>query len=69
MWFVDWLLDGVTDASSTVDGLRRVIVSGKLMDDFLRVALPNTLKNIETCGILCGKLVSLVALLVQLFVC
>lgn len=46
------------DSSTTIDGFRPVIVSEKLMDDFLRAALSNTLKNIETCGILCGKLVS-----------
>jgi hypothetical protein len=49
---------GDLDTSSTIDGLRRVIVSEKLIDDFLQAALPNTLRNTETCGILCGKLVS-----------
>ncbi|XP_062514946.1 STAM-binding protein-like A [Corticium candelabrum] len=47
---------GDCDSSTTIDGFRPVIVSEKLMDDFLRAALSNTLKNIETCGILCGKL-------------
>lgn len=38
-------------------GLRTVVVPSKVMTQFLRLATKNTLSNIETCGILAGKLV------------
>ncbi|KAL7306744.1 hypothetical protein TKK_0001113 [Trichogramma kaykai] len=38
------------------DRLRDIIVPEKLMQNFLRLAQSNTSQNIETCGILAGKL-------------
>ncbi|KAH6576258.1 hypothetical protein BASA62_001513 [Batrachochytrium salamandrivorans] len=38
------------------DGLRKVYLPRTLMAAFLERAKPNTKKNLETCGILCGKL-------------
>ncbi|XP_063532775.1 STAM-binding protein-like A [Cydia strobilella] len=37
-------------------GLRAVVVPAGLMAQFLRLAQPNTRKDVETCGILAGKL-------------
>lgn len=39
-------------------GLRIVVVPKKVMMHFLTLANKNTLNNIETCGILAGKLVN-----------
>ncbi|ORX45661.1 Mov34-domain-containing protein [Hesseltinella vesiculosa] len=36
--------------------LRTLLVPGNLQDRFLSIAKPNTIKNIETCGILAGTL-------------
>lgn len=36
--------------------LRTVFVPDTLKDKFLKIAAPNTKRNLETCGILCGKL-------------
>lgn len=44
-------------ASFGRSGLRTVVVPNKVMSHFLNLALKNTLNNIETCGILAGKLV------------
>ncbi|KAB2578766.1 Mov34/MPN/PAD-1 [Lasiodiplodia theobromae] len=38
--------------------LRTVFIPPTLRTEFLRVASPNTRKNLETCGILCGTLIS-----------
>lgn len=38
--------------------LRNLVVPMNLSDEFLKIANNNTSKNIETCGILAGKLVS-----------
>jgi STAM-binding protein len=38
-------------------GLREVVIPSDLMRKFLVIAEHNTLRNIETCGILAGKLV------------
>ncbi|KAK8197075.1 hypothetical protein IWZ00DRAFT_176331 [Phyllosticta capitalensis] len=38
--------------------LRTVFIPPTLRQEFLRVALPNTQRNLETCGILCGTLIS-----------
>jgi STAM-binding protein len=38
--------------------LRTVFINPYLRADFLRIASPNTQKNLETCGILCGTLIS-----------
>jgi len=37
--------------------LRSVFIPSVLRDAFLNIAKPNTDCNLETCGILCGKLV------------
>lgn len=39
-------------------GLREVVVPVELMPKFMALAQANTLRNIETCGVLAGKLVS-----------
>lgn len=40
-----------------VEGLRCVVLSRDLCHKFLLLAESNTVRGIETCGILCGKLV------------
>lgn len=40
-----------------VEGLRGVVLSRDLCQKFLLLAESNTVRGIETCGILCGKLV------------
>ena len=47
----------MTDVS-TPSGLRKVIIPTDLVGKFLSLASSNTRKNLETCGILAGKLVS-----------
>jgi hypothetical protein len=37
--------------------LRSVFIPSTLRERFLKIAGPNTLRNLETCGILCGVLV------------
>ncbi|ORZ12891.1 hypothetical protein BCR41DRAFT_355842 [Lobosporangium transversale] len=37
-------------------GLRKLIVPLRLLDRFLNIVRPNTIKNLETCGILAGVL-------------
>ncbi|XP_030057646.1 STAM-binding protein isoform X2 [Microcaecilia unicolor] len=44
------------DNNTVVDGLRHIIVPGDLCPKFLRLSEVNTSKGVETCGILCGKL-------------
>ncbi|XP_062399173.1 STAM binding protein b [Sardina pilchardus] len=39
-----------------VDGLRQLTVPAELCSQFLRTANANTIRSVETCGILCGKL-------------
>lgn len=39
-------------------GLRSVIVPAELMVKFINLALPNTNKNVETLGLICGTMVS-----------
>jgi STAM-binding protein len=46
----------VNVSSSGRDSLRTVILPSSLSEDFLRAASINTAKNVETCGILAGKL-------------
>lgn len=48
------LLGAHTSGKSS--GLRSVIVPSELMDKFLSLAQPNTTRNVETCGILAGRL-------------
>uniref|UniRef100_A0A8C8VJR7 STAM binding protein n=1 Tax=Pelusios castaneus TaxID=367368 RepID=A0A8C8VJR7_9SAUR len=40
----------------TIDGLRQVIIPKELCHKFLQLADANTTRGVETCGILCGKL-------------
>ncbi|XP_023616390.1 STAM-binding protein isoform X2 [Myotis yumanensis] len=40
----------------TIDGLRHMVVPGRLCPQFLQLAGANTARGVETCGILCGKL-------------
>lgn len=42
----------------TIEGLRHIVVPRNLCSEFLQLASANTAKGIETCGVLCGKLVS-----------
>ena len=37
--------------------MRQLVVPGELCRSFLRLAEANTTRAVETCGILCGKLV------------
>lgn len=43
---------------STESGLplRTTFLPSQLQEEFLEIARPNTIKNLETCGVLCGKL-------------
>lgn len=45
----------------TIDGLRHVVVPGRLCPQFLQLASANTARGVETCGILCGKLVKMLS--------
>ncbi|NXV55790.1 STABP protein, partial [Molothrus ater] len=47
---------GSTENSAAVDVLRQVIVPRELCHKFLQLADANTVRGVETCGILCGKL-------------
>ncbi|NWU87361.1 STABP protein, partial [Onychorhynchus coronatus] len=47
---------GSTETSAGVDVLRQVIVPRELCHKFLQLADANTVRGVETCGILCGKL-------------
>ncbi|NXM88313.1 STABP protein, partial [Oenanthe oenanthe] len=47
---------GSTENSAGVDVLRQVIVPRELCHKFLQLADANTARGVETCGILCGKL-------------
>lgn len=44
-------------AGQRVEGLRRVVVPRDLTYRFLLLADSNTARGIETCGVLCGRLV------------
>ncbi|XP_036786494.1 STAM-binding protein [Manis pentadactyla] len=45
-----------SESTPTIDGLRHVVVPGRLCPQFLQLASANTARGVETCGILCGKL-------------
>lgn len=47
---------GGSENSTTADGLRHVIIPRELCHKFLQLADANTAREVETCGILCGKL-------------
>nr|CDS32818.1 STAM binding protein [Hymenolepis microstoma] len=46
----------VSPATSLIDGLHPILVPNTLVSTFLRLAEPNTLRKLETCGTLCGRL-------------
>uniref|UniRef100_A0A672REL9 STAM binding protein b n=1 Tax=Sinocyclocheilus grahami TaxID=75366 RepID=A0A672REL9_SINGR len=43
-------------SATLVDGLRQIAVPAELCGKFLRLANNNTIRAVETCGILCGRL-------------
>ncbi|NXE57834.1 STABP protein, partial [Casuarius casuarius] len=47
---------GSTENSASMDVLRQIIVPRELCQKFLQLADANTVRGVETCGILCGKL-------------
>ncbi|NXI47685.1 STABP protein, partial [Galbula dea] len=47
---------GSTENSASTDVLRQVLVPRELCPKFLQLAAANTSRGVETCGILCGKL-------------
>uniref|UniRef100_A0A493T1B3 STAM binding protein n=2 Tax=Anas TaxID=8835 RepID=A0A493T1B3_ANAPP len=47
---------GNTENIASMDALRQVIVPRELCQKFLQLADANTVRGVETCGILCGKL-------------
>ncbi|XP_061448617.1 STAM-binding protein isoform X2 [Rhineura floridana] len=47
---------GSPENNATIEGLRHVIVPRELCHKFLQLADANTARGVETCGILCGKL-------------
>ncbi|NXU54855.1 STABP protein, partial [Turnix velox] len=47
---------GSTETNASMDVLRQVIVPRELCQKFLQLADANTVRGVETCGILCGKL-------------
>ncbi|NXS24977.1 STABP protein, partial [Mystacornis crossleyi] len=47
---------GSTENNAGMDVLRQVIVPRELCQKFLQLADANTVRGVETCGILCGKL-------------
>ncbi|XP_032085054.1 STAM-binding protein [Thamnophis elegans] len=47
---------GNSENSAVIDGLRHIVVSSHLCHKFLQLADANTARGVETCGILCGKL-------------
>ncbi|KAM9252558.1 STAM-binding protein isoform 1-T3 [Cariama cristata] len=47
---------GSTENNTSMDVLRQVIVPRELCQKFLQLADANTIRGVETCGILCGKL-------------
>ncbi|NXF52486.1 STABP protein, partial [Oceanites oceanicus] len=47
---------GSTENNASMDVLRQVIVPRELCQKFLQLADANTTRGVETCGILCGKL-------------
>lgn len=48
--------------------LRQIIVPGNLTTKFLEHVQSNTYNNLETCGILAGKLVTFIFILVIYFI-
>jgi hypothetical protein len=50
------------DAFTQSKGPKSLHISTKMMDDFMQRAKANTLRNLETCGVLAGSLVSKILL-------
>uniref|UniRef100_A0A8C1U8S5 STAM binding protein b n=1 Tax=Cyprinus carpio TaxID=7962 RepID=A0A8C1U8S5_CYPCA len=46
----------LSNNTTLVDGLRQITVPAELCSKFLRLANNNTIRAVETCGILCGRL-------------
>lgn len=46
----------LSNNTTLVDGLREIAVPAELCSKFLRLANNNTIRAVETCGILCGRL-------------
>ncbi|XP_016329134.1 STAM-binding protein-like A isoform X2 [Sinocyclocheilus anshuiensis] len=46
----------LSNTTTLVDGLRQIAVPAELCSKFLRLANNNTIRAVETCGILCGRL-------------
>ncbi|VDO05430.1 unnamed protein product [Rodentolepis nana] len=46
----------VSPTACLIDGLHPILVPTSLVSTFLRIAEPNTLLKLETCGTLCGRL-------------
>ncbi|XP_026100134.1 STAM binding protein b [Carassius auratus] len=46
----------LSNNTTMVDGLRQITVPAELCSKFLRLANNNTIRAVETCGILCGRL-------------
>ncbi|KAL1269379.1 hypothetical protein QQF64_031668 [Cirrhinus molitorella] len=46
----------LSNNTTLVDGLRQIAVPAELCSKFLRLANNNTIRAVETCGILCGSL-------------
>jgi len=57
-----------TFVNTGVDRLRDMVFPTDLVQSFLALAKPNTLKNLETCGILCGKLKQNVLIITTLLI-
>ncbi|TRZ03916.1 hypothetical protein DNTS_011095 [Danionella cerebrum] len=55
-WIVRLMRSSSLFAASLIDGLRQVAVPAELCDKFLQLANSNTIRAVETCGILCGRL-------------
>jgi STAM-binding protein len=51
-------VDRIPDLDELFDDtrIRQVVVNGGMFNEFIRLAAPNTRRNIETCGLLTGKL-------------
>ncbi|KAH7436131.1 hypothetical protein KP509_05G004000 [Ceratopteris richardii] len=46
----------IANPKNKAEGPKKLYISTKMMDDFLRAVMDNTKKNLETCGVLAGLL-------------
>jgi hypothetical protein len=51
----DMMVVGVTSVLTTTHSLKTVVLDGELVNKFMELAQGNTIKGIETCGILAAK--------------